>query len=81
MNSMTGNEIVARAWAHFEEFVAKHVDELEGLTQAEIIERYSDYCASIPSQRAMVKRMRRKGLLSKHNPNWATMTQKGKRVR
>jgi hypothetical protein len=34
-----------------------------------------------PAQRAMVKRMRRKGLLSKRNPNWATMTQKGKRVR
>ena len=34
-----------------------------------------------PSQRALVKRMRRRGLLSKRNIVWAVMTEKGKRAR
>lgn len=34
-----------------------------------------------PAQRTMVKRMRAKGLLSKRNRDWATMTEKGKRAR
>lgn len=34
-----------------------------------------------PSQRAMVKRMRSKGLLSKREPQWVRMTELGKNLR
>jgi hypothetical protein len=34
-----------------------------------------------PAQRALVKRMRSRGLLSKRNIVWAVMTEKGKRAR
>ncbi|MCK1322102.1 hypothetical protein IVA94_14620 [Bradyrhizobium sp. 156] len=34
-----------------------------------------------PAQRSLVKRMRVRGLISKRNPGWVTLTQIGKKAR